>query len=120
MRRIRLSRSGMRRRTVADRFSGPAGPSGRDLFLQPADPVEHVVDPAAGGFLQDCLDHLAFPERIEHRRDRADLHRVGPEEHQVVEDPVELSEGGPQPDGPLWDLDPHQPLDREDEPRVRC
>ena len=66
---------------------------------------------AAGDLLHDGLQGLALAEGVEDRRDRADLQRVGAEEHQVVEDPVELGEGGAQPDRPLGHLDAHQPLD---------
>jgi hypothetical protein len=111
--RITLSRSGIR-----DRLAGPPRPAGRHLFLDPADPVEHVVDAAAGDLLHHRLQGLALAERVEHRRDRADLQRVRPEEHQVVEHPVELGQRHPQPDRPLRHLDAHQPFDGEHHPEL--
>ena len=61
LRRIRLSRSGSRRRTSPIACPGPAGPAGRHLLLEPADPVEHVVDPAAGDLLHHRLDASPAP-----------------------------------------------------------
>ena len=59
------------------------------------------------------LQRLPLAERVEHRRDRADLQRVRAEEHQVVEHPVQLGQRHPQPDRPLGHLDAHQPFDGE-------
>ncbi len=113
LRRIRLSRSGSRRRTSPMAARARPVQPGRHLLLEAADPVEHVVDPPAGGLLHHRLQRLALPEGVEHRRDRADLHRVRAEEHQVVEHPVQLGQRHPQPDRALGDLHAHQPLDGE-------
>ena len=85
-------------------------PAGRQVLLEAADPVEHVVHPAAGDLLHHGLQLLALAEGVEDRRDRAELQRVGTEEHQVVEHPVELGEQGAGPDRPRWDLHAQQLL----------
>ena len=59
------------------------------------------------------LQLLALAERVEHRRDRAELERVGAEEHQVVEHPVQLGEQGARPDRPLRHLHAEHLLDGE-------
>ena len=88
-------------------------PAGREVLLEPADAVEHVVHPPAGGLLHDRLELLALAERVEDRGDRAELERVGAEEHQVVEHPVELGQQGARPDRPLGHLHAEHPLDAE-------
>jgi len=60
-------------------------PPGWEVLLEPADAVEHVVHPPAGGFLHDRLQLLALTERVEHRGDGAQFDRIGPQEHQMVE-----------------------------------
>ena len=103
------SRSGRRRRPRC----GPARPAGRQVLLEAADPVEHVVHPAAGDLLHHRLQRLALAERVEDRRDRAELDRVGAEEHQVVEHPVQLGEQRAHPDRPYRHLHAEHPLDGE-------
>ena len=73
---------------------------------------------AAGGLLHDGLQLLALAERVEHRRDRAELERVGAEEHQVREHAVELGEQGAQPDRPLGHLHAEHRLDAEHHPEL--
>nr|BFF22612.1 hypothetical protein GCM10025732_05770 [Glycomyces mayteni] len=98
---------------VVDGAAGAVLPAVGHVLLEAADAVVHVVDAAAAGLLHDRLDALAFGERVEHRGDRADLQRVGPEEHEVVEDAVHLGERHAQPHGPLGDLDPGEALGGE-------
>jgi hypothetical protein len=96
-----------------DRHRGTAQPARGQVLLETADPVEHVVHPAAGQLLHHGLDGLALAECVEDRRDRTELERVRAEEHQVVEDPVELGHQGADPDRPLGHLQAHHPFDRE-------
>ena len=67
------SSSGRRRRTARTACLDPTEPAGGDVLLEATDTVEHVVHPAAGGLLHDGLELLALAERVEHRRDRAEL-----------------------------------------------
>ena len=108
---ISASRSGSRRRTAATAARDPAEPARGQVLLEAADPVEHVVHPAAGDLLHHGLQLLALAERVEDRRDRAELERVGAEEHQVVEHPVELGQQGARPDRPLGHLHAEHLLD---------
>ncbi len=89
-------------------------PAGGEVLLQAAHAVEHVVHPAAGGLLHHRLELLALAERVEDRGDGAQLQRVGAEEHQVVEHPVELGEQGAGPDRSLGDLHAEHLLDAQD------
>ena len=71
------------------------------------------MHPAAGDLLHHLLDGLALAEGVEDRRDRADLERIGAEEHQVVEHAVELGQQHPCPGGAHRDLHAEHPLDRK-------
>ena len=84
-------------------------PRGRSC-LRPADPAVGEVEAAAGDPLHQGLDLLPLPEGVEHRRDRAQLQRVGADEHQVVEDPGPLGHQHPDPGRPLGHLQVHLPL----------
>ncbi len=99
---------------VGDRGAGPAGPAGREVLLEAAHAVEHVVHTATGDLLHDGLELLALAERVEDRGDSTQFERVRPEEHQVVQHPVQLGEQGPHPHGPLGYLHAEHPLDRHD------
>ncbi len=111
----RSSISGSRLRTAAEAADArPSQPYGQ-VLLEAADAVEHVVHPAAGQLLHHRLEGLALAEGVEDRRDRAELERVGAEEHQVVQHPVELGQQGAQPDRADRDLHAQHPLDREDD-----
>ncbi len=101
-----------------DRLTRACGPAGRQVLLEAADAVEHVVHAPAGDLLHDVLEHLALAERVEHRRDPAQLQRVGAEEHQVVQHPVQLGEQGACPHRPLGDLHAEHPLHGEDDAQL--
>ena len=96
---------------------GRSQPAGQ-VLLEAADPVEHVVHPAAGDLLHDVLELLALPERVEDRGDPAQFQRVRAEEHQVVEDPVQLGEQRPRPHRALGDLHAEHPLDGQDDAQL--
>ena len=99
---------------LGDGLLDSAEPTCGQVRLEAADPVEHVVHAAAGGLLHDRLELLPLAERVEDRRDGAELERVGAEEHQVVEDPVQLGEQGARPDRSLGHLHAEHLLDAED------
>ena len=61
-----------------------------------------------------CLERLALAERVEDRRDRAELERVRAEEHQVVQHPVQLGQQGARPDRAHRDLHAEHPLGGQD------
>ena len=82
-----------------DRVLDAAQPALGQIVFQAADAIEHVVHPAAGDLLHDLLEFLALAEGVEDRSDRAEFERVGPEEHQVVEHPVQLGKQSAGPHG---------------------
>ena len=75
-----------------DRIGRALQPTCRQIFLQAADAVEHVVHPPAGDLLHHGLEHFALTKRIEDWRDRTELDRIAAQEHQVVEHAIELCE----------------------------
>jgi hypothetical protein len=93
-------------------------PPARQVVLQSTRPDEREVHPRAGGALHERLDHLAFDERVEDRRHRAELERIGPHEHEMAEDPVPFGEHRSDPAGPLGHLDPRELLDGQHEPEL--
>ena len=99
---------------LGDGVLDPSQPSRGEVGLESADPVEHVVHPAAGDLLHDGLQLLALAERVEDRGDGAELQRVRADEHQVVEHPVQLGEQGARPHRPLGHLHAEHLLDPED------
>ena len=101
-----------------DRRGDPRQPAGREVLLETADPVEHVVHPAAGGLLHHRLQLLTLAEGVEDRRDGPELEGVGAEEHQVVEHPVELGQQGAGPGGPLGHLHAEHRLDPQHHPEL--
>src|SRR5690606_16979991 len=102
------------RADVGDGGTRARGPAGREVLLEAAHPVEHVVHPPAGDLLHDVLEFLPLPERVEDRGDAAELQRIGAEEHQVVEHPVQFGEQRAQPHGALGDLHAEHALHGED------
>ena len=85
----------------------------RQVVLQAADACVGVMHARAGHRLDEVLHHLAFAERVEQRRDRAELQRIGAHEHEVVHDPVPLGEHRADPLRPVGHLDLAQTLDRD-------
>jgi hypothetical protein len=100
---------------VRDRRTRACRPAGRQVLLEAPDAVEHVVHAPAGDLLHDVLQLLALPERVEDRSDAAQLQRVGTEEHQVVQDPVQLGEERTRPDRALGHLHAEHAFDTEDD-----
>ena len=94
-------------------------PSRREVLLQAADAVEHVVHPTTGGFLHDRLQLLSLTERVEDRGDGTELEGVGAEEHQVVEHPVELGQQRARPDRAFRHLHPQHPFHAEHHAELR-
>ena len=96
-------------RTSTDCFRNPRG----QVVLQATRPDVGVMQPRARRRLHQRLDHLALDERVEDRGHRAELERVGPQEHQVVQDAVPLGEHRADPPRAFGDLDAREPLDRD-------
>lgn len=71
------------------------------------------MQPTARSLLEHGLDVFPLAERIEHRGDRPELERIGAEEHQVRQDPVQLGEERARPRRALGDLHAEHVLDRE-------
>jgi hypothetical protein len=69
------------------------------------------VHASAGDLLHDLLERLSLAEGVEDRRDRAELERVRPEKHQVVEHPIELGEQRADPGRPLGHFHAEHVLD---------
>ncbi len=99
---------------VGDGLAGAGHPALGDLLLQAAHAVEHVVHPPAGDLLHHGLEGLALAEGVEERGDRAQFEGVAPQEHQVVEHPVQLGQQGAGPDGADGDLHAEHAFDRDD------
>jgi hypothetical protein len=104
----------MRERTAATAPRARAVLEQTHNALDLADAVEHVVHAPAGDLLHDVLEDLALAEGVEDRGDAAQLQRVRPEEHQVVEHPVQLGEERARPHRAGGDLHAEHALHGED------
>ncbi|GAA3051911.1 hypothetical protein GCM10020000_36570 [Streptomyces olivoverticillatus] len=103
---------------LGHRVPGAAEPARGQVLLEAADAVEHVVHPAAGDLLHHRLELLALAEGVEDGGDAAELQRVGAEEHQMVEHPVQLGQQGARPHRALGDLHAEHPLDGDDDAQL--
>ena len=70
-------------------------------------------EPRAAARFEQVVDLLPHPEEIEERRDRAQVHDVGPDADEVVHDPRELGEDHPHRFRPGRGVDPHELLHRQ-------
>nr|BFE46869.1 hypothetical protein GCM10017745_02960 [Saccharothrix mutabilis subsp. capreolus] len=86
-------------------FADAIDPPGGDVLAEPADPVEHEVDPPAGRLLQDGLDGFAPVG--------GDLAGERGEEDEVRHDPVQLAQQRPQDLGARGDVHAGHALDGE-------